>query len=130
LGGGFGNISLAAGTGLIPFLTVVKYPPSLAFVLLTLGTNFCLLSLFHRAGAWLDGVRRLLSVYGQAPLFFYIAHLWVYSALHIAFFRTTPASRWLFLLLWLAGVAALYPVCKRYRQFKESRPPESLWRMF
>jgi uncharacterized membrane protein len=130
IGGGFGNLQLATGPGLIPFLTIVKYPPSLAFVLVTLGINFTLLSLFHRAGAWLDGVRRVLSVYGQAPLFFYLAHLYVYAILGMIFFRTEGAPRWLFLLTWLAGVVVLYPACLRYRRFKESWPPESLWRMF
>jgi len=130
IGGGFGNLQLAPGSGLIPFLTVVKYPPSLAFVLLTLGINFTLLSFFHRAGAWLDTTRRVLSVYGQAPLFYYLAHLYLYAAVGLAFFRTEAAPRWLFLLTWIAGVAVLYPACLRYRRFKESRPPESLWRMF
>lgn len=130
IGGGFGNLQLASGTGLISFLTVVKYPPSLAFILVTLGVNFILLSLFHRAGAWLDAVRRVLSVYGQAPLFFYLTHLYLYATLGMLFFRTDAAPRWLFLIIWLAGVALLYPACLRYRRFKESHPPESLWRMF
>lgn len=123
IGGGFGNLALAAGPGLIPFLTVVKYPPSLAFVLLTLGINFTLLSSFHRAGAWLDAARRILAVYGQTPLFFYLAHLYVYATLGLIFFRSGPAPRWLFLLTWLAGVAILYPACLRYRRFKRAAPP-------
>ena len=130
IGAGFGNLQIATAPGLVPFLTIVKYPPSLAFVLVTLGINFTLLAFFHRAGAWLHSVRRILSVYGQAPLFFYLAHLYVYATLGLLFFRTAPAPRWLFLLTWLAGVALLYPACQRYRRFKEARPPESLWRMF
>jgi hypothetical protein len=72
----------------------------------------------------------VLSVYGQAPLFFYLAHLYVYAILGMIFFRTEGAPRWLFLLTWLAGVVVLYPACLRYRRFKESWPPESIWRMF
>ena len=58
-----------------------EIPPSLAFVLLTLGINFTLFSSFHRAGAWLDAARRILAVYGQTPLFFYLAHLYVCATL-------------------------------------------------
>ncbi|MBI5280468.1 MAG: DUF1624 domain-containing protein [Candidatus Solibacter usitatus] len=130
IGGGFGNLREAAGAGWIPFLTVVKYPPSLAFSLLTLGGNLTLLSLFHRAGPWLDAFKRLLSVFGQAPLFFYLAHLYVFLILRFALFPRDAAPQWALYPAWLAGVALLYPACKWYRSFKSAKPDGSLWRMF
>ena len=47
--GGFGNPRMPAGQSLIDFLNVVKYPPSLTFLLLSLGFDLVLLSLFARA---------------------------------------------------------------------------------
>jgi uncharacterized membrane protein len=129
VGGGFGNLVVASGHGWIDWFTVVKYPPSLAFCLLTLGVNFVLLSCLHRAGAWLEGARRLLAVYGQAPLFYYAGHLWLYFAVRQVFFRQSSAPLWLLLVVWLGGVAAMYPACLWYRRFKEARPAESVWRM-
>ncbi len=68
------------------FLNITKYPPSLMFLLLTLGLGLCLLALIERAGsaagaaAWL----RVLCVYGAAPMFFYLLHLYVLKALYLA----------------------------------------------
>jgi hypothetical protein len=49
-GGGFGNIRPIEGTGWIGFLNVVKYPPSLALLLFTLGADGVLLYLFEKGG--------------------------------------------------------------------------------
>ncbi|WP_321472105.1 heparan-alpha-glucosaminide N-acetyltransferase domain-containing protein [uncultured Paludibaculum sp.] len=129
-GGGFGNLMRPEGGGLQSFLTVIKYPPSLAFCLLTLGINLSLLSLIHRAGAWLDPLRRLLSVYGQAPLFFYLAHLWLFCAIRLAVFRESAPDRWVLYAVWTAGLVVLYPACAWFRRLKTARPPESFLRLF
>lgn len=59
---------------LMSMLNYTKYPPSLDFLLLTLGV--CLLLM-----AWLDTknnpVTRVLLVFGQAPMFIYALHLYV-----------------------------------------------------
>ncbi|MEM7503725.1 MAG: heparan-alpha-glucosaminide N-acetyltransferase domain-containing protein [Pseudomonadota bacterium] len=56
------------------FLNYTKYPPSLDFLLLTLGTSFLLM-------AWLDTkdsrATRVLKTFGQAPMFVYALHLYV-----------------------------------------------------
>jgi uncharacterized membrane protein len=64
---------------LIGFLNVEKYPPSLQYLLLTLGVCALLLAAFQRY----DGARTLpalgsiVRVFGLVPLFFYVLHLFV-----------------------------------------------------
>jgi uncharacterized membrane protein len=128
--GGWGNIRLAEGGDWVAWMTVVKYPPSLAFVLLTLGVNAILLSVFARG--WLgERIAGFFTVYGKAPLFFYLAHLYLYSLMRTPIFHGEAAPPlWVFYTGWAVGVALLYPACQWYSRFKHSRPAESVWRMF
>lgn len=67
---------------LMSILNVTKYPPSLAFVLLTLGIGTLVLAAFEHLPAT---AARILTEFGAAPLFFYILHLYVLNALnHLA----------------------------------------------
>jgi uncharacterized membrane protein len=124
--GGFGNIRPAAGQDWIAMLNVVKYPPSIAFLLLTLGANLLLLALFSQLP---DLILWPLAVFGQVPLFFYISHLFLYGLW----------GRWIdpagigiprMIPVWLLGLVILWPLCWSYGRFKHSRPPGSLWRFF
>ena len=58
------------------FLATAKYPPSLLFVLMTLGVSLLLLSLFEQLGSE-SGPVRFLKVFGSVPLFFYILHFYL-----------------------------------------------------
>lgn len=66
----------SAGRTLMSFLNVNKYPPSLDFLLVTLGLSLCLMALFERAHAAgkLNALRGILQVYGKVPFFYYILH--------------------------------------------------------
>lgn len=57
------------------FINFTKYPPSLDFTLFTLGIALILLYLFERAKA--NTITSTLKVYGNAPMFFYIVHLYL-----------------------------------------------------
>jgi uncharacterized membrane protein len=65
---------------LMSFVNITKYPPSLLFLLLTLGLGLLLLVAFERAGQrpWI----RALCVFGAAPMFFYLLHLYVLKFLY------------------------------------------------
>lgn len=82
----------------IGFLNVEKYPPSLQYLLMTLGVSALLLAWFQRydgeraLGAIGNGVR----VFGLVPMFFYVLHLLVLHmlALLVAQFSGQP-HEWL-----------------------------------
>ena len=67
---------------LMSFFNITKYPPSLLFLALTLGIGLLLLQGFERAGQrkWIS----ILAVFGAAPMFFYLLHLYVLKVLYLA----------------------------------------------
>jgi len=67
---------------LMSFFNITKYPPSLLFLALTLGCGLMLLRAFERAGQarWISA----LAVFGAAPMFFYLLHLYVLKLLYLA----------------------------------------------
>lgn len=128
IGGGFGNTHPVDLSSWMGFLTVTKYPPSLTFALLTLGADLLLLAGFARVSERPHGVLQPLTVFGRTPLFFYIAHLYLYS---LSSKLAPPDGTGLAAMYpaWIAGVVVLYPLCRRYDRFKRSAAPESLWRL-
>ena len=59
---------------LMSFFNFTKYPPSLDFILLTIGIGMLLLSLFESVkNPYLD----ILKVFGSSPMFFYLLHLFI-----------------------------------------------------
>lgn len=118
---------------MIDFFNVVKYPPSITFLLLTLGIDLILLAVFSRVWRGKPSSRlwslNPLTVFGKTPLFFYVSHLYLYGFIGRTFFREgtgIPAMYpW-----WIVGLVILYPLCLIYGRFKESRSPDSIWRFF
>ncbi|WLH66459.1 DUF1624 domain-containing protein [Pseudomonas sp. FP2309] len=113
---------------LMSFFNVTKYPPSLLFLALTLGIGMLLLLAFERAGhkRWIS----VLAVFGAAPMFFYLLHLFVLRLLYVACvalfgldhgnyfgFDTIAAVWWAALLLPLA----LYPPVRWFAGLKARR---------
>jgi uncharacterized membrane protein len=127
----------------LSFLRTTKYPPSLDFLLMTLGPALALLGFF--------GDRRVrrtspMLVFGRVPLFYFLLHMFAihFAAMVLAFFRygsawiaipappamgTPPArfppdygySLWVVYAVWLAVVALLYPLCLWFSRVKERR---------
>lgn len=132
------------GLTIASFLNVVKYPPSLQFLLMTLGGSALALAWAERAPG---ALARMLSTYGRVPLFFYVAHIFVVHAVAvlIAFAQSGEWRRiqvvthperipdWFGLplpgvyLAWLVVVAALYSPCRTMDRWKSTRP-EWWWR--
>jgi len=63
------------------FLSLTKYPPSLLFLLPTVGAGVLLLALFEK---YQDSrIMPYLAMFGGAPMFFYLLHLYVLKALYL-----------------------------------------------
>jgi len=124
---GFGNVRPRVGDGWISFLNVVKYPPSIAFSLLTMGANLLLLGLFGLASPRLQRLLQPLAVFGRAPLFFYVLHLFLYAGLGL---WLTPAGTSIAGMYpyWLAGLLLLFPLTWWYGRWKQRQPPNSILR--
>lgn len=122
----------------LSFLNCEKYPPSLAYLLMTLGPALLLLALAPRS----PGLSRFLLVFGQVPLLFYLLHLLLlrYSALPVAWlrhgaqaFKVPPAGTAgspelpvaLAYAAWLVALVVLYPLCRRYARLKAAK--KSTW---
>jgi len=118
----------------ISFFNVTKYPPSLLYLCITLGPALLLLIWLEKVKA---GWTNIVSVYGRVPMFYYLLHFFTIHVLCIiAFFAVgrplsdMAAGNFAFrpndfgftlpivYLIWIAVVAGLYPLCKRYDKYK------------
>ncbi len=108
------------------FLNFTKYPPSLDFLLLTLGGGFLVLAALEFTD---NAATRVLSTFGGAPMFFYLLHLYVlmvgYKLLLAAFgpnqgtrFGVSPEQFWMVWVVTLFLIAALYPPCRAFANYK------------
>ena len=112
----------------LSFLQISKYPPSLAYLLATLGVTFSVGSLLPSLPAALRGV---LLTFGRVPLFYYLIHL---PLLHLAGTVTArvvygqdaiPGTEALSLPLiygvWLLATGLLYWPCRAYAHRKRTQ---------
>jgi len=121
---GFGNIRPRMGNTWIDFLNTVKYPPSMTFTLMTTGMNLILLWAFSKAKERAQRILQPLTIFGRAPLFFYVLHLFLYvgiARLVTPHGTSIPAM----LPFWLLGLAILFPLCLWYGDFKQRQPATS-----
>ena len=109
--------------GWMVFLSLVKYPPSLDLLLLTLGLDLLLLWLLSRAPEYL---LTPLLVYGRSALFFYVLHWHVLAALALRFPRGQLGPMY---AAWALAMAAMYPLCLVWGRLRSTLPAGSLWRL-
>lgn len=114
------------------FLNLTKYPPSADFVLFTLGIGSLLLAWFDRLP---DRTLGWLVVFGSAPLFFYVLHLYLIHLLNLA-----ATASWgqgdasLFSLpnvgtLWILALFVAVPCCFACRWFGQVKRQNRRWWM-
>jgi uncharacterized membrane protein len=106
------------------FVNFTKYPPSLDFVLMTLGVGVLAL-------AWLERIdnrfTRICTTFGSVPMFFYLFHLYlllVLQRLLVMVFGANHGTRfgvddyWLVWLLAFALMPVLYYPCRAFSRYK------------
>lgn len=118
------------------FINVTKYPPSLLYLLITLGPGLIVLSYAEK---WRGRFVNWMVVFGQVPFFYYVIHIYVIhlAALAAAEYQGvgwrmvigdpfTFSPRYGFSLpvvwvVWIILVVALYPVCKWFADIKKRK---------
>jgi uncharacterized membrane protein len=127
LSGGFGNLQPLASRAAIDVLNLVKYPPSLSFLLLALGFDLVLLYLFAAAGEHLERFGRPVLTLGKTALYFFLGHWFIYRLLGEFFVQ--PGDLTLTYMAWAIGLVMMVPVCQTYRRMREVSSAGSIWRM-
>lgn len=113
---------------LMSFFNITKYPPSLLFLALTLGIGLLLLLAFERLQQhhWIS----TLAVFGAAPMFFYLLHLYVLKVMYLACVATVGLNQGSYFgfdsigTVWLTAVllaAALYLPVRWFAALKARR---------
>ena len=116
------------------FLNCEKYPPSLLFLMMTLGPALLLLAVFENVRGRLA---QWLTTFGRIPLFFYVTHIYLLHGLAIVFVLVMYPYRAQsgFVLpdesdaalclpgvyvVWLFVLILLYPLCRWFAEVKQS----------
>jgi len=130
----------------LSFLNVNKYPPSLLYVLLTIGSACVFLAFTEKLR---NGLVNIVSVYGRVPMFYYLIHIYIIHLIAVISSAVTPGQDWhgwlmdkpiwfttnlrgygfslpVTYLVWIAIVVGLYPLCKRYDAYKQKHK-EKWW---
>ncbi len=124
---------------LMSFLNTTKYPPSLHFLLMTIGPALILLAALESPG---NRLPRPILVFGRVPFFFYIIHLYLTHALALLMLiysgrnwreyilsaselrsGALSAVGWslpIVYAIWLIVVVLLYPLCKWYQDYRST----------
>ena len=125
----------------LSFVNTTKYPPSLLFLLMTIGPAILALVWFEKMKG--GSASRFFITFGRVPLFFYLLQWFTAHSiailLHLAFhkpvrwlfqtpvswFSTPPQGNGFNLAVvyasWIAGVLLLYPLCKWFAALKQRR---------
>ncbi len=125
----------------LSFINVSKYPPSLLYLLVTIGPTFLVLYYLEDVQS---KVTDFLLVFGRVPFFYYVLHVffihsaalitlvilgkdWKLMIFDTASFTTNKMadhgySLGIVYLVWILIVALLYPLCKKYMKYKLNNP--------
>ncbi|HTG29011.1 MAG TPA: heparan-alpha-glucosaminide N-acetyltransferase domain-containing protein [Methylomirabilota bacterium] len=127
---------------ILSFLNTTKYPPSLLYLLMTLGPAMLFLrALDATVPRWL----RPALIVGKVPMFYYLLHIplmhiiavvvcyarygqahWMFESPSIEYFPITRPPGWNYslpvvYLVWVIVVVTLYPLCKWFAALKQWR---------
>jgi len=125
---------------LFSFVNCTKYPPSLLYLLMTLGPALMALAAFDRPPGPM--ARQVITI-GRVPLFFYLLHLPLIHGLAVltSYLHHGTVAPWLLTppqdasapygygyslpvvyVVWVAVVLLLYPLCAWFAELKRRHP--------
>jgi hypothetical protein len=127
--------------GLMSFLNTTKYPPSLHFLLMTMGPALILLAAVE---PFQTRLARPVIIFGRVPFFFYLIHLYLIHGLAVLYliYRGHEGSEYILssagirsgtlsnfglslgavYVIWVLVVVLLYPICRGYQKYRENNP--------
>lgn len=135
VGGGYGNYLPYHGDwSPIYFFVENKQPPSIVYILFNFAWGVCILVLLERFQRRFPGsfIEHVLTIFGQTALFFYVAHLLLYSDLVSRVIPPTflngMVAGGLFrsYLEFAVGLVILYPLCFGYYCLRRAHPDSIL----
>lgn len=122
---------------MLSFINVSKYPPSLLYLLITIGPTFFVLYFLED---FKTKFTEILLVFGRVPFFYYVLHVlfihaaalltlvvlggdWTLMILDTNAFTTNKLanygySLWVVYAVWIGIVTLLYPLCYKYMAYK------------
>ena len=129
----------------ISFFNPTKYPPSLLYLLMTLGATF----LFLANAEKLKGrIVNFFCTFGRVPFFYYILHLYLIHIMALLFAQISGwgwqkfilstwigfepnmkgygFSLWVVYVVWIGTILLLYPLCKIFDNYKQTHK-EKWW---
>ncbi|MCU7549990.1 heparan-alpha-glucosaminide N-acetyltransferase domain-containing protein [Chitinophagaceae bacterium LB-8] len=121
----------------LSFLNTTKYPPSLLYLMMTLGPAILFLYFFERMES---RFAKFFITFGRVPFFFYVIHIYfIHLLCLITFFASGYGTKdivsqtpflfrppdlgfnlWIVYGIWLMVVFLLYPLCHWYEKIKMS----------
>lgn len=129
----------------LSFLNINKYPPSLMFLCLTIGTGLIFLALIENVQ---NGFTRVMNVYGRVPMLYYILHFYIiHLVVVVVFFAQGYGVKDIVpdqvpfyfkpnglgfglggvYAIWIGIVILLYPICKKYDRYKTENAGRKWW---
>jgi uncharacterized membrane protein len=130
----------------LSFLNVSKYPPSLLYILVTLGPAMIFLSIAEKP---LNTITEKITVFGRVPFFYYVIHIYlihlfaiigvIISGYHwsamilanrvnrVAELKGYGFNLVIVYLVWVILILLLYPCCNRFDHYKRNNQHTKNW---
>jgi len=139
------SVQKNAAFSLLSFLNVTKYPPSLLYLLITLGPALILLAAMERP---VNKLTSKIVTFGRVPMFYYLAHiLLIHIVAAVAALITGHVEMGILnnavnsvpelkgygfglatvYIIWIGLIVLLYPFCKWFERYKRNHQSQYWW---